>query len=60
MNSRSSSWTQRAPRTLAESFGPYTSHQLEPMPEPRNRHAQDWCIYACAVVALVAILILKS
>ena len=25
--------TRKYPRTMAEAFGPYTSNQLEPMPE---------------------------
>ena len=33
MNTAHSNWTGRVPRTLNEAFGPYTSNQLEPMPE---------------------------
>lgn len=33
MNAAHSNWTGRTRRTMAEAFGPYTSNQLEPMPE---------------------------
>lgn len=47
--------TRRYPRTMAEAFGPYTSNELHPMREPRARHAQDWILYAVAVVAVVVV-----
>lgn len=51
--------TRRYPRTLQQAFGPYTDNTLHPMREPRTRHAQDWLLYAVAVVAVAAILIFQ-
>ena len=36
MNTRSSSWTQKAPRTLEDAFGPYCGNQFE------EKHQMDW------------------
>lgn len=47
--------TRRYPRTLQQAFGPYTDSKLHPMREPRTRHAQDWLLYAVAVVAVVVV-----
>lgn len=55
MNPKSSAWTGRAPRSMAEAFNPYTDNTLHPMREPRTRHAQDWLLYAVAVVAVVVV-----
>lgn len=33
MNTAHSNWTGRTRRTMTEAFGPYTSNQLEPMPD---------------------------
>jgi len=43
---------RKYPRTLAEAFGPYTSHHIT---EPRERRWQDWALYAVAVLGLVVI-----
>jgi len=47
-------------RTMAEAFGPYTSHALAPMPEPI--HPSDkivlWGCAVAAVVAFVAVVVL--
>lgn len=47
--------TRRYPRTMAEAFGPYTSNELQPMREPRGRHAQDWALYVVAVIGLAVV-----
>ena len=53
---RPTNTTRMYPRNLQQAFGPYTSNDLQPMPEPRNRHRQDWCIYLLACIALAVIL----
>jgi hypothetical protein len=55
MNTKSSAWTGRAPRSMAEAFNPYTSNDLQPMREPRGRHAQDWALYVVAVIGLAVV-----
>lgn len=48
--------TRRHPRTMAEAFGPYTSHDLEPMREPRAYSAAWWWVmWAIAVVTVILI-----
>ena len=51
-------YTDRASRTMAEAFGPYTSHHLSPMPDKRPtlwRQAAGW-IALVAVMALIGAL----
>ena len=40
-------------RTMAEAFGPYTTRQLSPMPEPHHPH-DVIVMMGCAVAALIA------
>ena len=40
-------------RTMAEAFGPYTTRQLAPMPEPIHPH-DAIVLWGCAVAAVVA------
>ena len=40
-------------RTMQQAFGPYTSHALEPMPEPIHPH-DTIVLWGCAVAAVVA------
>ena len=50
-----SSHTGRAARNMQTAFGPYTSHDLQPMPE-RSYTAFWWaCMAAIAVVAVVLV-----
>lgn len=44
--------TRKYPRTMAEAFGPYTSNQLEPMPEADT--ATDVALVLAAVAAVLA------
>lgn len=44
-------------RTMAEAFGPYTSRQLFPMPEPHHPH-DAIVLWGCAVGAVVALAVL--
>lgn len=46
---------RRYPRTMTEAFGPYTSNELHPMPEPRARRAQDLALYICSALALAVL-----
>lgn len=51
--------TRRFPRTLAEAFGPYTNHRLEPMSAPSER-SQIWAtrVYAAVLVGAIALTLL--
>jgi hypothetical protein len=40
---------------MAEAFGPYTSHNLQPMPEPRRRIWQDIALVIAGILAVVVI-----
>jgi len=56
MNRNSSSWTGRASRSMADAFGPYVTHELHPMPEPKPKHdAADIALYIVAVIAVLVI-----
>ena len=50
----------RVHRTMQQAFNPYTSHYLEPMPEPIHPHDTIvlWGCFFCAVVAFVAVVLL--
>ena len=51
---------RRHPRTLAEAFGPYTNHELQPMPERRDYSASWWAWMAvCAVVTVVLVWVMR-
>ena len=57
MNRNSSSWTGRASRSMADAFGPYVSHDLHPMPEPKRSHeAADLALYIVAVIAILVVI----
>ena len=43
----------RVHRNLQSAFGPYTSRQLSPMPEPIHPH-DTIVLWGCAVAAVVA------
>ena len=45
--------TRRHPRTMAEAFGPYTSHDLQPMRQ-RETSSKEIALY---IVALVCVLL---
>lgn len=50
--------TRKYPRTMQAAFGPHTSHELHPMPEPMHRHDRI-VLWACTVaVAVVSALII--
>jgi hypothetical protein len=42
-------------RTMAEAFGPYTTRQLSPMPEPH--HPNDVIVMLGCVAALIALVV---
>lgn len=46
--------TRRHPRTLQEAFGPYTSHDLQPMREARG-YGVAWWVSIC-VVSLIGVM----
>lgn len=46
--------TRRYPRTMAEAFGPYTSRDLQPMPDKSPDYGAGWWI-AITLIALVAL-----
>lgn len=48
--------TRRYPRTMAEAFGPYTSNDLQPMPEPRDYSAAWW--WAMLVIAVITLILI--
>jgi hypothetical protein len=41
-------------RTMQQAFGPYTSRQLSPMPEPIHPHDRI-VLWGCAVAAVAAV-----
>lgn len=47
MNTRSSSWTQKAPRNLEEAFGPYCGNQFK---EEREFDWQDAVVMGASLV----------
>ena len=54
----SSNYTGRTHRTINSAFGPYTSHALQPMPEPIHPH-DTIVLWGCvaALIALVVVLL---
>ena len=57
MNTAHSNWTGRTRRTMAEAFGPYTSNQLEPMPEADDVTDVALVLASVAAVAVAAMAI---
>ena len=49
--------TRKYPRTMAEAFGPYTSNQLEPMPEAETVTDVALVLASVAAVAVAAMAI---
>ena len=47
--------TRKYPRTMAEAFGPYTSNQLEPMPEADTATDVALVLASVAAVALTVV-----
>lgn len=47
--------TRKYPRTMAEAFGPYTSNQLEPMPEDDAVTDVALVLASVAAVALAVV-----
>ena len=47
MNTRSSSWTQKAPRTLEDAFGPYCGTHFE------EKYEMDWQDVAVTVGSVI-------
>lgn len=51
-----SSWTGRAPRTMADAFNPHVDNRLQPMPDERDYSVSWWAwMVACAAVAVFLI-----
>ena len=48
--------TRKYPRSMAEAFGPYTSNQLEPMPEADDAVADVALVLASVAAVAVAAL----
>ena len=49
--------TRKYPRSMAEAFGPYTSNQLEPMPEADSVTDVALVLACVAAVALTVLVI---
>lgn len=49
--------TRKYPRSMAEAFGPYTSNQLEPMPEADTVNDVALVLASVAAVAVAAMAI---
>ena len=49
--------TRKYPRTMAEAFGPYTSNQLEPIPEANDVTDVALVLASVAAVAVAAMAI---
>lgn len=47
--------TRRYPRTMAEAFGPYTSHDLEPMSSAPSEQSHIWATRVLAVILVATI-----
>ena len=51
---------QRSHRSMQAAFGPYTSHELQPMPDHRDYSASWWAWMAvCAVVTVVLVWVMR-
>lgn len=52
--------TRKHPRTLQEAFGPYTSHNLDPMPRGLQRESRDrfWQDLALVITTAIGLLVL--
>lgn len=57
MNTKSSAWTGRAPRSMAEAFNPYADNTLHPMPDRRKVPAHEVALYIVAVIAVAVMVI---
>lgn len=57
MNTAHSNYTGRFKRTQSEAFGPYTSNQLEPMPDDENVMDVALVLASVAAVALAVMAI---
>ena len=57
MNTAHSNWTGRTHRTMQGAFGPYTSNQLEPMPDDENVMDVALVLASVAAVALAVMAI---
>ena len=57
MNTAHSNWTGRTHRTMQGAFGPYTSNQLEPMPEADSVTHVALVLASVAAVAVAAMAI---
>jgi len=55
MRFASSSWTGRAPRTMAEAFNPHCDNRLQPMPDRRKTPAHEVALYIVSVLALAVL-----
>ena len=51
--------TRRHPRTMQEAWGPYTSHDLQPMRDPRD-YSVWWWIVMAIVAGLTAAIIFAT
>ena len=49
--------TRRHPRSLAEAFGPYTDHNLHPMPSERSWRLSDAAIALLCVAVILAVVL---
>ena len=47
---------RRHPRTLVEAFGPYTSNDLQPMPDSRD-YSASWYAWMFAIAIVTAVLV---
>jgi hypothetical protein len=50
-----SNTVRKYPRTMQAAFGPYTSNDLQPMPEPMHPH--DRIVIKASALALTALLL---
>ena len=47
---------RRYPRTMTEAFGPYTSSDLQPMPQP-PMPAHEKALYIVSAIALMVVIV---
>ena len=47
--------TRKYPRTMRDAYGPYTSDQLEPMPDKRPLDWQDKLVIGASAVTAAAL-----
>jgi hypothetical protein len=57
MNTKTSAWTGRAPRSMTQAFNPYADHYLHPMPDLKTPRVVTGAFLASVMGAAFAVLL---